>query len=151
MDTVADGYRRNNSAIKAYDKSVYDSVFCTPEKTKFPSETIPPEVFKPQGGLLRLAQIHSSQYEEFVFAFYGGAEGNDMHFCITKIKEATSVCTGGSNSPPDCCTAMGSIPLIIKTVPIKNTAFWRYFLLVERPQPSVNTPILLDLCRQNSR
>ena len=27
-----------------------------------------------QGGLLRLAQIHSSQYEAFVFAFYGGVD-----------------------------------------------------------------------------
>ena len=25
---------------------------------------------------------------------------------------ATSVCTGGSNSPPDCCTAMGSSPIV---------------------------------------
>ena len=40
--TIADGYRRNNSAIKAYDKSVYDPVFCTAEKTKFPSEKNPP-------------------------------------------------------------------------------------------------------------
>ena len=40
------------------------------------TKAIPPEVFKPQGGWLRLAQIHSSQYKEFVFARYGGAEGN---------------------------------------------------------------------------
>ena len=76
MDTVADGYRRNNSAIKAYDKSVYDPVLCTAEKTKFPSEKNPPEAFKPQGGLLFGSQIHFSQYTEFVFARYGGAEGS---------------------------------------------------------------------------
>ena len=36
-----------------------------------PNKTITPEVFKPQGLLLCLAQIHSSQCAEFVFASFG--------------------------------------------------------------------------------
>ena len=36
--------------------------------------------------------------------------GVDMHFAVGKIVVATSVCTGGSNSPPDCCIPMGSTP-----------------------------------------
>ena len=39
------------------------------------------------------------------------ATGLDMHFRFAKIEEATSVCTGGSNSPQDCCAAMGSSPV----------------------------------------
>ena len=38
------------------------------------TKAIPPEVFKPQGGLLLWSQIHFSQYGKFVFAFYGGLE-----------------------------------------------------------------------------
>ena len=40
-----------------------------------------------------------------------GDEGNRFAFLpMAKIKVATSVCTGGSNSPPDCCIPIGSIP-----------------------------------------
>ena len=35
-----------------------------------------------------------------------------MHFRFAEIVVATSVCTGVSNSPPDCCTAMGSTPFL---------------------------------------
>ena len=38
----------------------------------------------------------------------------DMHFRFAKIKVATSVCTGGRNSPPDCFIKMGSNPAIEK-------------------------------------
>ena len=48
------------------------------------------------------------------------------------VKVATSVCTGGSNSPPDCCIHMGSIPHHLKTDTNKkyHPLGW-YFLLVE--------------------
>jgi hypothetical protein len=46
-------------------------------------------------------------------------EGFDMHFCPTeaKMQVATSVCTGGSDCPPDSRTAIGSNPYPYK---IKN-------------------------------
>ena len=46
------------------------------KKQSFLQKRIPPEAFKPQGGLLFGLQIHFSQYTEFVFARYGGAEGS---------------------------------------------------------------------------
>ena len=46
------------------------------KKQSFLQKRIPPEAFKPQGGLLFGSQIHFSQYTEFVFARYGGAEGS---------------------------------------------------------------------------
>ena len=48
------------------------------------SKTITPEVFKPQGLLLRLAQIHSSQCAGFVFARHGDPYGNRTH--VTAVK-----------------------------------------------------------------
>ena len=66
------------------------------------TKAIPPEVFKPQGGWLRLAQIHSSQYGKFVFAFYGGLEEIRLHFYFVKIDVSLGQALA-SNSPPDCC------------------------------------------------
>ena len=48
------------------------------KKQSFLQKRIPPEAFKPQGGLLFGSQIHFSQYTEFVFARYGGAEGQPV-------------------------------------------------------------------------
>lgn len=44
------------------------------KKQSFLQKRIPPEAFKPQGGLLFGSQIHFSQYTEFVFARYGGVD-----------------------------------------------------------------------------
>ena len=51
---------------------------------RFTYKTITPEVFKPQGLLLRLAQIHSSQCAGFVFARHGDPYGNRTH--VTAVK-----------------------------------------------------------------
>ena len=45
---------------------------------------------------------------------------------MAKIMVATSVCTGVSNSPPDCCIWMGSIPYAQKkkTPPVGGVFFF---------------------------
>ena len=39
--------------------------------------------------------------------------GVDLHFAVGKIKVAASLRTGVSNSPPDCCIQVGSIPVFL--------------------------------------
>ena len=46
-----------------------------------------------------------------------------------KIMVATSVCTGGSNTPPGCCTAMGSSPAPCEKRKEKSHPVWDDFFL----------------------
>ena len=72
------------------------------KKQNFLQKRIPPEAFKPQGGMLFGSQTHFSQCKEFVFAFFGGLEEIRLLLRVAQISVSLGQALA-SNSPQDCC------------------------------------------------
>lgn len=70
----------------------------------------------------------------FAFNLFGGAEGID--FIMVMLRRAVAY-----DAHPRRII-IGSIPLNMNAVPIKNTAIRRYFLLVEQLRSAVSTPLV---------
>jgi len=71
--------------------------------------------------------------------------GSRFAFCRPKIIVAASVCTGVSNSPPDCCAAMGSTPFLLP-VTTKSHPIGVGFCCWSRVRESNPTKILVYQC-----
>ena len=74
-----------------------------------------------------------------VSSLFGDPPEIRLHFACGKIKVATSVCTDGSNSPPDCC--IGDFRISIKQRK-KQTPQWGICFLGDPPEIRTPDPLL---------
>ena len=76
-------------------------------------------------------------------------DGSDLHFLPPrrkKMKVVTSVCTGHSNTPPGCCTAIGSDPSSLfsankKAPPCRVVLFYWQRMRDSNPRKRSQSPV----------